>query len=205
MPVSGLVSYGFIDGAFEHRPDGTSCAVVHTVVELEVADRELGVVEVIVKRIEVRLVETTVLGKLGVEPLERFEIPSLVGVIERLAEIGVPQVGSHGRTGGKSHGQDESEQLVWRSHCRLPISERDRSLAGIRSSQRQSHELGLRFLAEGKVFRVAEVFAALTLAVDEHLELVLPGRHVADVDPLNAALAEAARRRGASGRPRPAR
>ena len=63
--------------------------MVHAVVELEVADREFGAVDVIVQRIESGLVETVVLGELGVEPLERIEILSLVGVIERLAEIEV--------------------------------------------------------------------------------------------------------------------
>ena len=56
--------------------------------------------------------------------------------------------------------------------------------------QRQSHHLWLHFLAEGKAFCAAEVCAALKLAVDKHLELVIPGRHVADVDPLHAALAQ---------------
>ena len=91
-PERGLVSYGFIDGAFEHRLDGAPCAVVHAVVELEVADREFGVVDVIVQRIEFGLVETVVHGEFGVEPLDCIEELSLVGVIERLAEIEVPQV-----------------------------------------------------------------------------------------------------------------
>ena len=38
--------------------------------------------------------------------------------------------------------------------------------------------------------RAAEVRAALKLAVDKHVQLVIPGRHVADVDPLHAALAQ---------------
>ena len=65
----GLVSYGFIDSTFEHRLDGAPGSVVHAVVELEVADREFGVVNVIVQRIELRLVETAVQGNLGVESL----------------------------------------------------------------------------------------------------------------------------------------
>jgi hypothetical protein len=66
---------------------------VHAVVELEVAYREFGVVDVIMKRIESRLVQTAVLGELGVEPLECIDILPLVGVIERLAEIEVPPAG----------------------------------------------------------------------------------------------------------------
>ena len=90
-PERGLVSHGFIDGAFEHRLDGAPGAVVHAVVELEVADREFGVVDVIVQRIEFGLVETAVHGELGVEPLERIEELSLLRVVERLAEIEVVQ------------------------------------------------------------------------------------------------------------------
>ncbi len=88
-PERGLISYGFIDGAFEHRLDGAPGAEVHAVVELEVADREFGIVDVVVQRIELRLVQTMVLGELGVEALQSLEVLSLVGVIERLAEIEV--------------------------------------------------------------------------------------------------------------------
>ncbi len=49
---------------------------------------------------------------------------------------------------------------------------------------------GFTSLRKVKLFRAAEVRAALKLAVDKHLELVIPGRHVADVDPLHAALAQ---------------
>src|SRR5215471_1525749 len=89
-PEGGFISYGIIDGAFEDPLDGAPCAVMHAVVELEIADREFGVVDVIVKRIEFRFIQTMVLGKFGVEPLDCFEILSLVGVIERLSEEEVP-------------------------------------------------------------------------------------------------------------------
>jgi len=56
------------------------------------------------KRVECGLVESVVHGELGVEPLECIEILSLVGVIERLAEIGVPQVVARGRASGESQG-----------------------------------------------------------------------------------------------------
>jgi hypothetical protein len=110
--VGGLVSHGFIDGTIEHRSDGASCAVVHAVVELEVTDRKLGVVEVMVKRIESGLVETAVLGELGVESLKCIEKLPLVGVIERLAEVGVLQIGADDRTGCKSRDQDKSDHCV---------------------------------------------------------------------------------------------
>src|SRR2546429_512204 len=47
-----------------------------------------------------------------------------------------------------------------------------------------------RSLAESKLSRAAEVRAALKLAVDKHFQLVIPGRDVADVEPLHAALAQ---------------
>ena len=46
---------------------------MHAVVEFEVADRELGVVNVIVQRIEFGLVKTVIHGELGVEPLNCIE------------------------------------------------------------------------------------------------------------------------------------
>ena len=57
---------------------------------------------VIVKRIEMGFVQNVVLGEFGVEPLECIEILSLIGVIERLAKIEVPQVTAGGRTDCKS-------------------------------------------------------------------------------------------------------
>src|SRR5258707_12132196 len=91
--------------------------------------------------------------------------------------------------GGKSQGQAESDELASRSH-RLPFPKRDRSVAGTRSGQSQSDQLWLHFLAESKLSRAAEVRAVLKLAVDKHVQLVIAGRHVADVDPLHAALAQ---------------
>ena len=103
-PERGFVSYGIIDGAFEHSLDGAPCAVVHAVVELEIADREFGVVDVKVKRIKFGLVQTVVLGKFSVKPLDCLEILSLVGVIDRLTEKEVLQLVTQGWTSGKSQG-----------------------------------------------------------------------------------------------------
>jgi len=98
----GFISYGIIDGAFEHPLDGAPCAVVHAVVELEIADREFGLVDAIVKRIELGLVQAVVLGEFSVEPLDCLEKLTLVGVIERLAEKEVSQVVTQGRKGSES-------------------------------------------------------------------------------------------------------
>src|SRR5215813_4358321 len=128
-PERGLVSYGFIDGALEHCLDGSSCAVVHAIVEFEVADREFGLVDVVVQRVEFGLVKTVVHAELGVQPLDCIEILALEGVIERFTEIEVSQfrrrssvfgtngsrwpitrnVAARGRTKGKSHSQAESD------------------------------------------------------------------------------------------------
>ena len=85
-PERGFVSYGFIDGAFEHCLDGAPSTLVHAVVEFEIADREFGVVDVIVKRIESGLIETVIHAEFGIEPLDCIEILALVGVIERFTE-----------------------------------------------------------------------------------------------------------------------
>src|SRR5439155_17746013 len=186
-PERGLVAHGFIDGAFEHRLDGTTGAVVHAVVELEIADGEFGVVDVIVQRIESGLVETVVHSELSVEPLDCIEEPSLQGLIERLAEIEIPQVAAHRWTDGKYQGKTESDQPASHSH-RSPFPKRDGSVAG--TGHRQSHHLWLHFLAEGKAFRAAEVRTTLELPVDNHLELVIPRRHIAEVDPLHATFSQ---------------
>ncbi len=44
-PIRGIVAHGFVDVAFEHGRDRAAGAVVHAVVELEVADRELGLAQ----------------------------------------------------------------------------------------------------------------------------------------------------------------
>ena len=72
-PISGLVAHCFVDRALEHRRDRAAGAVVHPVVELEVADGELRVVQVVVQRVERRLVDAAMLAELGVEPLQRVE------------------------------------------------------------------------------------------------------------------------------------
>src|SRR5262249_17255980 len=114
---------------------------------------------------------------------------SLVCVIEGLAEIEVLQVAAHSRMNGKSQRQAESDEPSWRSH-QLPFPQRDRRVAGTRSGESQPHQLWLHFLAYVKAFSTAEVRAVLELAIDKHLELVISGRHVADVDPLHPAFAQ---------------
>src|SRR5947209_4375341 len=127
-PERCLVSYGFIDGTLEHCLDSASCALVHAVVEFKVADREFGVIDVVVQRVEFGLVKTVVHAELGVEPLDCIEILSLEGVIQRFAEIEISELrgssgfrakglrwlitrhsAAGGRTQGKSHDQAKSD------------------------------------------------------------------------------------------------
>ena len=53
----------FVDGAFEHGRDRAAGAVVHAVVELEVADVELRLAQVAVQRIERGLVDAADAGR----------------------------------------------------------------------------------------------------------------------------------------------
>src|SRR5215467_11235842 len=130
-----------------------------------------------------------VLGKFGVEPLDCFEILPLASVIERLAEKEVPQIVTRGPLGSESHDEIESDECARHSH-RLEFSKRDRGLAGVESGHSQLHELWFHFLAERKVFGAAEIRAGLKLAINKHVELMIPRRHIPDVDPLHATLAQ---------------
>ena len=102
-PIRGVVAHGFVDGALEHGRDRTAGAVMHAIVQLEVADVELRLAKVAVQRIEGWLVDAAMLAELGVEPLERFEIVPLLRVVDRLAEIPVARGGSCSAAGGAAY------------------------------------------------------------------------------------------------------
>ena len=163
QPKGGFVAHALLDVALEHRLDGAPGALVHAVVELEVADRKFRLLDVIVERIELRLVDAAVLGELGVEPLQRLEVVALIGVIERLSEIEVLQVGSRRRARGQQGGQRQSKSSRAARDALVPVSDVDRGLAGIRAGQRHTDELGPDVLAEGEAFRLREVLAAASL------------------------------------------
>jgi hypothetical protein len=82
-PIRGFVANFVIDVGFEHRLDRTTRAVVHAVVELEVANVELRVANVENGVVEARFVEAVVLAELRVEPRQRVEELPLVGMVER--------------------------------------------------------------------------------------------------------------------------
>jgi hypothetical protein len=85
-PEGRFVSYGLIDGTVKHSLDSAPSFVVHAVIELEIANREFGLVDVVVKRVELGIVQTVVLCKFSIEPLDCFEILALIGVIKGFIE-----------------------------------------------------------------------------------------------------------------------
>src|SRR5262249_28485848 len=85
--VRRLVLYRLLHIRIEHCPDRPPGTQMHPVAELEVADRKVRLPDVILERIELRLVDATVLSKLGIEPFQGIEILSLIGLVQRFAEI----------------------------------------------------------------------------------------------------------------------
>ncbi len=61
--IGRFVAHGFVHCAFEHGLDGAAGALMHAVVELEVADRELGLADVKVQRVALRLIERRYAGR----------------------------------------------------------------------------------------------------------------------------------------------
>ncbi len=91
-PVGGFVPHGLIHVAVQDRADGATCAMMHAVVELEVADEELGFLDVVVQGVQLRLVQTVVLTEFRVEALQRFEVFPLACLEQRLAEVQIADV-----------------------------------------------------------------------------------------------------------------
>ena len=73
--------------------------MMHPIGQFEIADSELGLVEVKVKRVESGFIEIMKLPQLCVEPGNRVEPVPLKGIIQGLAEIEVFQSLRSGRTG----------------------------------------------------------------------------------------------------------
>jgi len=129
-PERSFVFYSFIDVPFEHGFDSAPCAVMHAVIEFEIADRKFGAIDVVVQSVEFGLVQTAIHDEFRVEPLECIEILPLIGVIKRFAEKEISQFwgrslsfgatfsrlwpitrksAARGRTNGKYQGQAESD------------------------------------------------------------------------------------------------
>ena len=142
QPECGLVAHRLVHVAFEHRADRAAGAVVHAVVELEVADRELGAVDVVMQRAERRLVEPVMLRELGVESHERVEELALVGREQRLAEVEIPDLGARGGAGRERGSNGEHVPAVERVRHRLPVPELDRCPPRAGPGHRQTDQLG---------------------------------------------------------------
>ena len=195
-PKRGVVAHCFVDGALEHGLDRAAGAMMHAIVQLEVADRELGLAQVAVQRIELRLVEAVMLAELGIEPLERFEVVPLMRVVQRLAEIQSREVGCSAAAAAAcaaaarpSRRDDPAIERAWDTSCdaaaSLPLTTHR---VDARGRQRDAEQFRLDALVERERLGLAEILAARALAVDRHLDLVRAGRNVAGVDPLHAAV-----------------
>ena len=186
-----LVAHGIGHVRLEHRLDRAAGAVVHAVLELEVADRELGLVDVMVERVEVRLVDPVMLRDLGVEALERLEVVTLMGVEERLPEVRVAQLRTGGRAGA-SERRDEPDRDGGGedAHRRLSVSDLDAGGAELVRSELYADELRPHLLLDLEGLLAAPVAPALELARDGHVHPVRARREVARIDALHAALAQ---------------
>jgi hypothetical protein len=109
-PERRFVAHRVVDIAFEHGADRAACTMVHAVVELEVADVELGRADVVVQRVVLRLVEPVILAEFSVESLQRVEVVALVRVEQGLSEVEVPELVAQRRTRGEYRSQSEPEQ-----------------------------------------------------------------------------------------------
>ena len=108
--------------------------MVHPIVELEVADGELRVIDVMVERVQLGFVDPVVLGDLGIEAFQRLEVVLLVRVVERLSEVEILQLPARGgRSGGQEsrHGDGRCSLAGSVRGHELPASELDAGIAGI--------------------------------------------------------------------------
>ncbi len=101
----GLIPHDVLDVRLQNSLDGTSSAVVHPIVELEIAHRKFRLPDVVLQRIALRLIQTTVLGELSVQPFQCFEILALVRVVQSLSEVKIPELGAIGGARGQRSSQ----------------------------------------------------------------------------------------------------
>jgi hypothetical protein len=74
---------------------------MHSIVELEITDGELGLADVVMQGVKLRLVQAVVLSQLGVQSRDGIEVLALIGIVEGLAEIEIPQGPAGVGTGGE--------------------------------------------------------------------------------------------------------
>ena len=85
--VDSLIAHLFFDIAFDDPRNRPSGAVVHPVCQLKIADSEFSVVDMVVKRVEFRFIESVELSQFHIEPGDRIEPLSPESTVQGLSEI----------------------------------------------------------------------------------------------------------------------
>ena len=85
--ICRLIAYRLLNVAFENGLDGSSGALVHPVGQLKIAHGKIGIVDLKVQRIESRVIQSVELPQLSIQPCDRIEVLTLLGVVERLTKI----------------------------------------------------------------------------------------------------------------------
>ena len=109
QPVGRIITHDVVHGGVENGFYCPTGLVMHAITQLEVTQGKIGIVDMVIKSIELRFVEPVMLLYLGVESLERLEPEPLVCVIECLAEVKILQFLCRCGTRGQSGDQQESE------------------------------------------------------------------------------------------------
>ncbi len=107
QPVPGLVAHRLFDVPLDDRRDRPPGPTVHAVGQFEISDGELGLTDVAVEGVELRLIEAVVLRQLGVEPGNGLEPLPLIGVVQGLAEIEVLQFSRRLGTGRRGRCREQ--------------------------------------------------------------------------------------------------
>ena len=92
QPVGRIITYDFVDGTLEYRPDRAAGAMMHPVPQFEIAERKFGVINMEYSVSSSGSSRLVMLPDFAVEPLQRLEEVPLVSVIERLAEVQILQL-----------------------------------------------------------------------------------------------------------------
>ena len=129
---------------------------MHSIVELEIADVEFSLAYVVMQGIESRLIDGIVLSQFGVQPRYGVEVPTLVRVIESLAEIWIPQGIARLSAGSEGRAEDEQPcQAQEKTKHELPAFERYRLAAGTRSRYGDPDKLRTNILIDFEGLSVA--------------------------------------------------
>ena len=88
-PPSGFVADGFVHIALEHGLEGTPGTLVHAVRQLEITHGEVGVIDLVMQRVQLRVVQAVELPEFGIQPSDGVEVVALSRLVEGLTEIEV--------------------------------------------------------------------------------------------------------------------